>query len=89
MPCRAPAILLPCCVVALRSRVQSGIVGARQGHGIACVNQARSHCVNQMGKTQSKALTTRHGRGTAGERHSMCEFAFNTVRVDGAVTVGC
>jgi hypothetical protein len=32
------------------------------------VNQTRSHCVNQMGKTQSKALAERHGRRTAGER---------------------
>jgi hypothetical protein len=27
------------------------------------------HNVNQMGKTQSKAVEKRHGRGTAGERH--------------------
>jgi hypothetical protein len=28
-----------------------------------CVNQTRSRCVNQMGKTQSKHLAGRHGRG--------------------------
>jgi hypothetical protein len=49
---------------------------------MACVNQTRPHCVNQMGKTQSNPLAERHGnsmgtagerqgngRGTAGERH--------------------
>jgi hypothetical protein len=34
-----------------------------------------------MGKTQSKALAARHGRGirmgVAWERHGMCELAFN------------
>jgi len=29
------------------------------------VNQTRPHCVNQMGKTHSKPLAARHGRGTA------------------------
>ena len=38
-------------------------------HGMACVNQTRSHCVNQMGKTHSKPLVARHGRGTAWARH--------------------
>jgi hypothetical protein len=33
---------------------------------MVCVNQARLHCVNQMGKTQSKPLA---------ERHGMCESA--------------
>jgi hypothetical protein len=32
-------------------------------------SQTRPHCVNQMGKTQSKAVEKRHGRGTAGEQH--------------------
>jgi hypothetical protein len=51
------------------------------------VNQTRPHCVNQMGKTQSKPLAERYGRGTAWERqgndrgtawerHGMCESAF-------------
>jgi hypothetical protein len=35
---------------------------------MACVNQTRSHYVNQMGKTQSNDLAERHGRGTAGEQ---------------------
>jgi len=29
------------------------------------VNQTRPHCVNQMGKTHSKPLAARHGRGMA------------------------
>ena len=30
---------------------------------MASVNQTRPHCVNQMGKTHSKPLAERHGRG--------------------------
>jgi hypothetical protein len=45
-----------------------GMAGERHGNGMACVNQTRPHCVNQMGNTQSRALVERHGRGTAGER---------------------
>jgi hypothetical protein len=37
--------------------------------GMASVNQTRPHCVNQMGKTHSKPLAARHGRGT------LCESA--------------
>jgi hypothetical protein len=59
LPCRDPA-------VALRGRFQNGIFVAWQGNGIACVNETRQHCVNQMGNTQFKPL---------GERHGMCEFA--------------
>jgi hypothetical protein len=33
---------------------------------MACVNQTRPHCVNQIGKTQSKP---------SAERHGMCELA--------------
>jgi hypothetical protein len=42
-----------------------------------CVNQTRSHCINQMRKTQSKPLAKRHGRGTAWEWHGMCESALS------------
>ena len=49
---------------------------ALHGHGMASVNQIWSHCVNQMGKTQSKSLAARHGRGTAGAQYAMCESAF-------------
>jgi hypothetical protein len=50
---------------------------ARHGQGMACVNQKRPHCVNQMRKTQSKPLAARHGRGTAWARHFMCELALS------------
>jgi hypothetical protein len=48
----------------------------RYGRGVAHVNQTWPHCVNQMGKTQSKPLVAWHGRGTAWEQHGMCELAF-------------
>jgi hypothetical protein len=67
-PCHEPAM-------ALRGLFQKGMFVAWQGNGVACVNQTRPHCVNQMGKTQYKALAERHGRGTAWERHGMCESA--------------
>jgi hypothetical protein len=51
------------------------MVIAWQGRGMASVNQTRPHCVNQMGKTHSKPLAARHGRGTAWARHAMCESA--------------
>jgi hypothetical protein len=41
------------------------MAGERHGNGMVCENQTRPHCVNQMGKTQSKPLAERHGRGTA------------------------
>jgi hypothetical protein len=71
------AMPMPRCAVALRSRFQNGMVVARHGRGMACVNQTRPHCVNQMGKTQSKPLAARHGRGAAWERHGMCELALS------------
>jgi hypothetical protein len=58
-----------CCAVALRRTAWSE-------HGMASVNHTRPHCVNQMGKTHSKPLAARHGRGTAWARHAMCESAF-------------
>jgi len=42
---------------------------------MASANQTRPHCVNQMGKTHSKPLAARHGRGMAWARHAMCESA--------------
>jgi hypothetical protein len=60
IPCRFPAANLPWpWEVAFRT--------AYSWHGMACVNKTRPHYVNQMGKTQSKPLT---------ERHGMCESAF-------------
>ena len=46
---------------------------------MASVNQTRPHCVNQMGKTHSKPLEARHGRGTARARHAMCESALRVL----------
>jgi len=44
---------------------------------MASVNQTRPHCVNQMGKTHSKPLAARHGRGTARAQHGNCMFCLN------------
>ena len=52
------------------------------------VNQTRLHCVNQMGKTHSKALAARHCRGTAWKRHAMCEAAFSAKRHSGSFERG-
>jgi hypothetical protein len=48
-----------------RGLEKNGMVGARHGHSMESVNQTRRRCVNQMGKTHSKPLAARHGRGTA------------------------
>jgi hypothetical protein len=63
LPCHAHAASIPRCAVALRSRFQNGMVVAWHGRGMAFVNQTRPHCVNQMRKTQSKPLASRHGNG--------------------------
>jgi hypothetical protein len=60
---------MPRCAMALRNRFQVGMVVARHERGMACVNQTRPHCVNQMGKTQSKPFAARHGSGIAWARH--------------------
>jgi hypothetical protein len=60
IPCRAPAVL---CRGLEKS--QSGMVGARQGYGMVCLNHTQSQCVIQVRKTQSKSSATRHGKGTA------------------------
>jgi hypothetical protein len=60
-PCRAHAALCR----GLSKRHGRCMARAWHGRGTACVNQTRPHCVNQMEKTQSKALAARHGRGTA------------------------
>ena len=75
LPCHAPTMPFfsrprhnmavsrrPYCAVALRRRARSD---HGMGNGMACVNQIRPHCVNQMGKTHSKPSAD----GTAGERH--------------------
>jgi hypothetical protein len=65
MPCHANAVPMPRCDVSLRSRFQNGMVVAWHRRGMACVNQSRPYCVNQMGKTLYKPLAVRHGMGTA------------------------
>jgi len=67
----------PYSAVALRRTAWS----AWHGRGMASVDQTRPHCVNQMGKTLSKPLAARHGRGTAWARHAICESAFNRATV--------
>jgi hypothetical protein len=51
------------------------------GERTTCVNQTRPHSVNKMGKTQSKPLAERYGRGTAWEQHGMCELALRALPV--------
>jgi len=55
---------------------KNGMVRPWRGRGMASVNQTWPHCVNQMGKTHSKPLAARHGRGMAWAWHGMCESAF-------------
>ena len=70
LPCRAHAMLC-------RGLEKNGMVREWHGRGMASVNQTRLHCVNQMGKTHSKPLAARHGRGTEWARHAMCESALS------------
>jgi hypothetical protein len=59
-----------------RGLEKNGMVRAWHGRGMASVNQTRPYCVNQMGKTHSKPLAARHGRGKAWARHAMCKSVF-------------
>jgi hypothetical protein len=81
MPLNAHAAPKPRCAVALRSRFQNDMVVAWHGRGMACVNRTRPHCVNQMGKTQSKPLSAGHGRGTAWARHGNGVVCVNWAKV--------
>jgi hypothetical protein len=54
------------------------MVRAWHGCGMASVNHTRLHCVNQKGKTHSKLLAVRHGRGTAWARYAMCESVLSS-----------
>ena len=58
--------------VLCRGLEKNCMVRAWHGHGMASVNQTQLHCVNQMGKTHSKHLAVRHGRGTAWALHALC-----------------
>jgi hypothetical protein len=61
--------------VLCRGLEKNGMVRAWHGRGMASVNQTQQHCVKQMGKTHSKPLAARHGRGMAWARHAMYESA--------------
>jgi len=73
-PCRVPAVLLRGLQKSLSEWHVRSTARAQHGHGMACVNETRWHCVNQMGKTQSKTLAARHGRERA---WNVCELAFS------------
>jgi hypothetical protein len=81
-PCRSNATLCRGLERLLSERHGRGMAGERHRNGMACVNQTRPHCVNEMGKTQSKPLAERHGMwvlafNAAGKRHGMCELALS------------
>jgi len=69
-PYRFPAVLRLALEKSLSERHGRSTAGAWHwhGHGMVCVHHARPHTVNEMGKTQSKILATRHGRGKAWPR---------------------
>jgi len=67
--------------VLCRGLEKNGMVRAWHGRGMASVNQTQPHCVDQMGKTHSKPLPTRLGRGTAWVLHAMCESALRSTRL--------
>jgi hypothetical protein len=71
MPCplRAHAPLCRGLEQSLSERHGRGMARVRYRHGMACVNQARPHCVSPMGKTQPKPVASGLGRGTAWARH--------------------
>ena len=56
---------------------------------MASVNQTRPHCVNQMGKTHSKYLAARHGRGTAWARHGHSILLCRALLVDKLSFIYC
>jgi hypothetical protein len=73
-PCRAYAALCRGLVKSVSERLGRGMARTRHGHGMACVNQTRPHCVNQMGRHNLNPFW--HGMGAAWERHSMCDLVF-------------
>ena len=77
MPCSDHAVLLKATARPSRDGRAAALRRmARLEHGMASENQTRPHCVNQMGKTHSKPLAERCGRGTAWAQYAMCESAF-------------
>jgi hypothetical protein len=68
--CHAHIAPMPRCAAALRIRFQNDMAMAWYGRGMACVNQTRPHCLDQMGKnTISKPLAARQGKVTAWAPH--------------------
>ena len=72
MPCSDHAVFLK--ATARHGSIQTAVlccglekdsmVGAWHGHGMACVNQTRPPCVNQIGKTNSDPLEALQGNLT-------------------------
>ena len=60
-----------CCAMALRRTARS-----EQWHGHGMGESDTAVVCKSNGKTHSKTLAARHGRGTAWARHAMCESAF-------------
>jgi hypothetical protein len=79
VPCHAHTALCRGLEKSLSERHGRGMARTRHGRGIAYVNQTRPHCVNQMGKKQSKPLAARQGRGKTWPRQSMCEVALSVI----------
>jgi hypothetical protein len=50
------------------------------------MNQTRPHYVNQMGKTHSKPLAARHGRGTAWQWNGMGAACYVWIRLNAVVS---
>jgi hypothetical protein len=67
IPCRSHAVLLRAFPFDLHSAAvfDSHKRPIRTYNSMVCANKTRLHCVYQIGKTQSKPLAERHGRGTA------------------------
>jgi hypothetical protein len=68
-PCHAHAALCRDLKISLSELHGRSMARARHEHSMACVNQTRPHRVNLMGKTKSKPLAARRGRGTAWALH--------------------
>ena len=62
MPCSGHAVLLKA-TAQHGCRETAVLCCDLEKNGMASVNQTLPHCVNQMGKTHSKPLAARHGRG--------------------------
>jgi hypothetical protein len=71
------AMPMPRCAVGLRNRFQNGMVVSWYGRGMACVNQTRPQCVNQMGKTQYKHNGTAWQGNGIGTAWCVCELVLS------------